>query len=83
MTTAELLEHLKAQAMTLPAKERQQLVVELEESLGSDDGDVDVEVSPEFGAELERRVASIRSGTATLVPAGEFLADLRARLAAR
>ena len=34
MTTAELLEHLFAEAMKLPEKERLQLVVELHETLG-------------------------------------------------
>jgi putative addiction module component (TIGR02574 family) len=76
MTTAEMLEHLRAEAMKLPEEERRELVRSLQETLS--DGDDD-DISPAWRDELSRRRASLRDGSAQLVPAAEVIAELRAR----
>lgn len=76
MTTAELLEHLRAEAMKLPDEERRQLVASLQDSLDDDD---DFELEPAYAAELEKRIAAIENGTATLLSLDEVRARMRAR----
>jgi len=76
MTTAELLEHLRQQAMQLPKKERLELAHELEDSVDDDDGDL----HPAWRTELERRVAAVDAGTAEALPVDEAFADIRAKL---
>jgi putative addiction module component (TIGR02574 family) len=76
MTTAELLEHLRKQAMQLPKKERLALAHGLQDSVDDDDGDL----HPAWTAEIERRVAAVEAGTADALPVDEAFADIRAKL---
>ena len=76
MTTAELLEHLRIEAMKLPDKERLQLAMSLQESV--DDVD-DFEIHPGWHDEIARRIDAIDNGTSKHRPAAEALAEIRAR----
>jgi putative addiction module component (TIGR02574 family) len=81
MTTRELIEQIKARALELPKHERESIARELfaaGEELAGDDVD-DEGISDEFADELERRLASVRDGTAELIPADVVFAQLRAR----
>ena len=84
MTTSGLLAHLREEAMKLSKPERRELarslVVTLDDDSELDDED-DVDVHPEWRAEIERRVAAIRDGTARSVPAADVIAELLARSA--
>lgn len=68
------------QALLLPVGERSRIASRLIESV--DDAD-DVEMSPAWSAEIENRMASIRQGTATLIPPDEVMAGVRRKLAAQ
>ncbi len=87
MTTAELLEHLRSEAMKLPEKERLQLVVELHETLGPGvDGaaaNAADTVSPAWAAEIRRRVAEVDAGRADCRAYEEVVAEVKAGLLAR
>ena len=86
MTTAELLEHLRAEAMKLPEKERLQLVVQLSDTLGpgvDEDSAAVATVSPAWAAEIRRRVAEIDAGTAQLRPYQDVIAEVKAGLVGR
>lgn len=86
MTTAELLEHLRTEAMKLPERERLQLVVELHETLGPGlpvDDDSSVSVSPAWDAEIRRRVAEVDAGAAGSRPYEDVIAEVKAGLLAR
>lgn len=80
MTTAELLDHLREEAMKLPEPERLQLARELEESVVEND---DVALHPEWHDEIERRVMAIKAGEAPGKPAAQAIADIRAKLQRR
>jgi putative addiction module component (TIGR02574 family) len=79
VTTAELLEHLRQEAMKLPEPERLQLAREIEESVEADED----ALHPEWHDEIERRVMAIRAGESTGKPATQAIADIRARLQRR
>ena len=81
MTTAELLDHLRQEAMKLPEPERLQLARELEESVV--DNDDDVALHPEWRDEIERRVMAIRAGESSGRPAAQAIADIRVRFLRR
>lgn len=68
------------QALLLPVGERSRIASRLIESV--DDAD-DVEMSPAWSAEIENRMASIRQGTATLIPHDEVMAGVHRKLAAQ
>ena len=72
--TAQFLET----ALHLPHAERALLAERLLESL--DDDDADFALSPEWRAEITRRVADIESGKATLIPAEEVFRNAFAAL---
>lgn len=76
MTTAELLEHLRAEAMKLPEKERLELALSLQESVDESD---DFELHPAWRDELARRIDAIDNGTSKGRPAAEAIAEIRAR----
>ena len=80
VTVAELLEHLREEAMKLPEPERLQLARELEDSVESDD---ELELHPEWHDEIERRVRAVRAGESTGKPAVQAIAEIRARLQRR
>ena len=65
--------------MSLPLQDRSRLAARLIESL--DDADDDVELSPAWQAEINRRLETIRQGTAQLVPHEEVMAQVRSKLA--
>ena len=71
MTTTELLEHLRAEAMKLPDEERQ-LVRSLQETLHDEH-----DIHPAWHDELAKRAADVDNGTADL----KTIAEVRARLA--
>lgn len=77
MTTAEMLEHLRAEAMKLPEPERRALVRSLQETL--DDDSDDGELHPDWDAELRRRIARIDDGSARVSTVDETMARVRAR----
>lgn len=66
------------QALLLPAEDRSRIASRLIESV--DDAD-DVEISPAWRAEIERRMESVRQGTARLIPHEEVMAELQRKLA--
>lgn len=69
------VERLRSEASSLSLGERAELAHFLIQSLESE-GDDDAETA--WDAELERRVAGIRAGTATGIPAEEVFRTLRA-----
>ena len=75
-TFASVLE----QALQLPAEERSRMASRLLESVEETD---DGELSPAWREEIERRLESIRQGTATLIPHEEVMAGVRAKLDAQ
>ncbi len=83
MTTAELLEHLREEAMKLPETERRELVLSLQDSLSDvdddDDDDDDFALHPAWDDEIARRIQRIKNGTARLTPAAEAIAEIRTR----
>ena len=80
VTTAELLDQIREQAMKLPEQLRLQLAHELQASV--DDDEV-ITLHPAWREEIERRVAVIRAGKSTGKPAAEAMADIRAKLQRR
>jgi len=81
MTTAELLEQLKVQALALPKAERARVVRELY-SVGAELDDVDIDPGVN-AARIEHRARAVHDGTATLVSVDEFFDDVQRRLKQR
>ena len=73
---ATLLDALEAEALKLPADEREKLLERLLASLHADP-----EVEAAWEAEADRREAQLQSGEAKAVPGHEAMARLRAKLA--
>jgi putative addiction module component (TIGR02574 family) len=67
-------EEVRAQAMALTPEERGHLAEELLDSVESDEG---IEWDDEYAAEIQRRVAEVRAGTAKMVSADEAIAAAR------
>jgi hypothetical protein len=85
MTTTELIEQIKAQALELPKHERELLARELfaaGEALADLDDDADG-VDTQLDAVITRRLASVRDGSAKLVSRDEFFARVRTKIAAQ
>ena len=79
MSTAALnIAELVECALSMPRAERYYLATKL---IGSLDDDDDVEISQEWRDELNRRVESVRLGTAQLVPHEEVMSGARELLA--
>ena len=74
-TAVQFYEKVEDEALHLPREDRSKLASRLLESL-----DEDVELTPEWKAELDRRIQSIEDGTAKLIPHEEVMANVRARL---
>ncbi len=70
------MDELRRKAMTLSASERASLAHELILSL---DDPREYDLSPAQEAEIQRRLDTIREGTASGRPASEVFADIRAR----
>jgi len=64
-------------ALKLPPDERAQLATELWDSLEAED---DSELSPQWAAEIDRRLERLASGKAKGRPADEVLAEIRREL---
>lgn len=64
-------------ALHLPLEERLRIATRLIESM-DDDG---LELSPAWQAEIERRIESIKNGTAKLIDHDEAMAGARQKLA--
>lgn len=79
MTSVLPYEQLLESSMSLPPQDRSRLAARLIESL--DDADDDVELSPAWQAEINRRMETIRQGTAQLVPHEEVMTQVRRKLA--
>jgi hypothetical protein len=84
MTTQELVNHLYAEAMKLPEKERLQLIMSLSETMGPEGVDIDDSIdhasaawSDAWLAEIEERVKRAKAG-APGVSLDEVMADARA-----
>lgn len=71
---SSLLTELSRQALTLSAEEREQLAEELLVSLR---GETSPDIESAWDEELCRRVSSIASGTAVLIPAADVFAEAR------
>ena len=67
-------EEVREEAMALTPEQRGSLAEELLDSVESDEG---VEWDEEYAAEIQRRVAEVRAGTAKTVPADEAIAAAR------
>ena len=74
MTSAELFEHLRTEALKLGADERRELARVLEDSLSED-----FDLHPAWHDELSRRIDAVDNGTAKTRPAADVLAEIRAR----
>lgn len=72
------IEQLKAEALSLPRDEREEIVQALLNSLDDDPG-----VDPEWYAEVLRRLEEIRSGKAEMISGEEFTAELEEFLSAK
>lgn len=70
---ARTADELYAEALALSDEERVRLLLMLEDSCD------DFELTPEYRAELERRIGEIQAGTAELVDADEAIRELRTR----
>lgn len=82
MTTAELLEQLRARALTLPREQREQVARELY-TVGAELDDVDVHVDDAASERIERRARAVHDGTANLVDVDVFFNHVRSRLKTR
>ena len=69
-----LVEELSAKARTMPPEDRARLVEDLLDSL-QEASETDAEA--EWDREIERRVAEVASGVATLFPAEDVHAEAR------
>jgi putative addiction module component (TIGR02574 family) len=67
-------EEVRGEAMALTPEERGHLAEELLDSVESDEG---IEWDDEYGAEIQRRVAEVRAGTAKVVSADDAIAAAR------
>lgn len=65
-------------ALLLPVAERSRIATRLIESVDEED---DVELSPAWQAEINRRMEEVRQGTAKLIPHDEVMAGVRRKLA--
>ena len=65
-------------ALRLPIEDRSRIAAHLIDSV--DEGG-EVVLSPSWQAEIDDRIASIRAGTAKLIPHDEVMAGLRQKLA--
>lgn len=70
------LDMIVDQALALPEASRAFLAEKLLESL---DQEEDVELSPAWRAEIQRRIKEIDEGRATLVPMEKVMSELRQR----
>lgn len=64
------------QALALPEQERAALIDVLADSLQADDDDL----SPEWNAEIARRIEAVERGESRLIPGDEVEARIRATL---
>lgn len=71
---SQTYEEARDKAMALNPDERGQLAEELLDSVESDEG---IQWDDEYEAEIQRRVAEVRAGTAKLIPAEEAIAAAR------
>jgi putative addiction module component (TIGR02574 family) len=67
-------EEVRDEAMALSPEDRGNLAEELLESLPIGEG---IQWDDEYAAEIQRRVAEVRAGTAKMVPADEAIAAAR------
>jgi putative addiction module component (TIGR02574 family) len=67
-------EEVRNEALALTAEERGHLGEELLDSVESDEG---IEWDDDYAAEIQRRVAEVRAGTAKMVSADEAFAEAR------
>jgi putative addiction module component (TIGR02574 family) len=65
-------------ALRLPLEDRSRIASRLIESVDEDD---DIELSPAWRTEINRRVDAIRNGTAKLIEHDEVMAGVRQKLA--
>jgi putative addiction module component (TIGR02574 family) len=75
MSAAELLEKAKA----LPIEERAELVNQLQENLVEEGYDLDLDLSPEQAAELDRRAERALSNPEQCRPLEDVLSEIEKR----
>jgi putative addiction module component (TIGR02574 family) len=71
---AQTYEEARDKAMALKPEERGQLAEELLDSVQVDE---DAPWDEEYAAEIQRRLAEVRAGTANMIPAEEAIASAR------
>lgn len=79
----EATRDLLKRALELPPTERAELVRELRASLEDEGVGGEVDVDPEFSAELEKRIRDLDEGRVKPIPFDELLDEARARIDAR
>jgi len=79
MAAALPYEALLESSLNLPPQERSRLATRLIESL--DEADDDMEISPAWREELDRRVEAVRNGTMRTIPHEEVMSEMHALLA--
>jgi putative addiction module component (TIGR02574 family) len=72
-------EHLGAEALELPVRERAHLAKRLLESLGGDADDDPVAVEQAWAKEIGRRLEDYRAGTMETIPATQVFEQARQR----
>jgi putative addiction module component (TIGR02574 family) len=71
---SQTYEEARNKAMALNPEERGHLAEELLDSVESDEG---IQWDDEYAAEIERRVAEVRAGTAKTIDSDEAIANVR------
>lgn len=85
MVTTISYEQLEVGALHLPPEDRSKLASRLLESLETGESgpesreDDDFTISPEWAAELDRRVKAIDDGTAKMIPMEDFWKEINQR----
>ena len=75
-----VLDELKAQALKLSPRDRDELVSALIASLDGEPEGTPGEIAQAWDEEIARRIAQLDSGEAETVPFEEVMAELRAKL---
>ena len=75
-----LLEQLENQALQLSPKERGELIHRLIVSLEGEPEDTPEAIAKAWDEEIARRVADMEAGRTKWIPAGEVMAQLRAKI---
>lgn len=70
------LDQIREEALSLPTDDRRHLMDSLWDSFDDEDSEEDAEFTPEYLAELDRRSAEIKDGTAVMIPFDEAMSRI-------